>query len=208
MHLAPFGEYAPFTEWLPFLEYLVPGQMDAGTEAKLMPVGELQFGPLICFETLFPSMAEHLRREGADFLVVITNLGWFGNSNAIPQELQVARMRAIETRLSLVHCANTGISGVFDPWGRFRVVNGYFNASNGYVKREGEEEKNIHPYSVIQRRRIGALPVPPKSAQLLPYGPVILPSFLLVGLGIYLLIFAFNLFPFLGKGSAREGSDG
>jgi apolipoprotein N-acyltransferase len=71
---------------------------------------------------LFPFMAAQLRSDGADTLVVVTNLGWFGRSGVLAQEKAISRYRAIETRLPLVHCANTGFSGVFDPWGRFTAV--------------------------------------------------------------------------------------
>jgi len=124
IHLAPFGEYAPFEEHLPFIARHIPviGATAAGEAPKTFGIGSRRFGPLICFEVLFPWMAEHLRSDGADFLIVITNLGWFGRSNAIVQEHEIGRLRAIETRLPVVHCANTGFSGVFDPWGRFTEV--------------------------------------------------------------------------------------
>ncbi len=130
IHLAPFGEYVPFAKYFPFIDKMVPsiGDLDAGSEPKVIPVGtaddgDRKLGPLICFEVLFAPMANRLRSDGADFLVVITNLAWFGRSTAIPQELEIARVRAVETRLPLVHSANTGIAGVFDAYGRFRPVN-------------------------------------------------------------------------------------
>jgi len=125
VHLAPFGEYVPMAELLPFIGKLVPsiGDIDAGTDQKVLPLNGKQVGPLICFEVLFAPMANHLRREGADVLVVATNLAWFGRSTAIPQELEIARVRAVETRLPLIHAANTGVAGVFDPYGRFSPVN-------------------------------------------------------------------------------------
>ncbi len=124
IHLAPFGEYVPLSEHLPFITKLVPsiGNLDAGTEPVVMRVGDRRLGPLICFEVLFSPMSNRLRRDGADFLVVATNLAWFGRSTAIPQELEIARVRAVETRLPLVHAANTGIAGVFDAYGRFTPV--------------------------------------------------------------------------------------
>jgi len=125
IHLAPFGEYVPLSDFLPFINKMVPtiGNLDAGTEPKIMSVDGHKLGPLICFEVLFAPMSNRLRREGADFLVVATNLAWFGRSTCIPQELEIARLRAVETRLPLVHSANTGIAGVFDPFGRFSPVN-------------------------------------------------------------------------------------
>ncbi|MBN2311461.1 MAG: apolipoprotein N-acyltransferase, partial [Candidatus Hydrogenedentes bacterium] len=85
VHLAPFGEYVPLGDYLPFIQHVVPaiGAIEAGEAQKVLPVAGRRFGPLICFEVLFAPMAERLRQEGADFLIVVTNLGWFGHSNAI-----------------------------------------------------------------------------------------------------------------------------
>ncbi len=155
MHLAPFGEYIPFGDLLP------------GQTAKVFPVRDRTFGPLICFEVLFPAMAADLRERGADFLVVITNLGWFGMSSAIPQELEIARFRAVENRLPLVHSANTGISGVFDPWGRFEPVRGFFDAYGQYREYPREHAAEI----MRMRRGVGAFRLPAPAESPLPSGP-------------------------------------
>jgi apolipoprotein N-acyltransferase len=119
VHLAPFGEYIPMESWLrPWLG-LSYGGVDAGSEYKVLAWADHAFGPLICFEVLFPDAAEQLRALGGNILVVITNLGWFGSTPALDQELEIARCRAVQTRLPLVHATNTGISGVFDAYGNF-----------------------------------------------------------------------------------------
>lgn len=157
IHLAPFGEYLPLRRYLPFLKYLVPIEdLEAGTEPVVLKVEERGMGPLICFEVLFPSMAERLRREGADFLAVITNLGWFGKSNALPQELAIARLRAIETRLPLVHSANTGISGIFDPWGRFTAINGIIDPYGTFR----ELRPDVPAEAMIMARGAGVFALP------------------------------------------------
>lgn len=183
MHLAPFGEFVPFADYLPFLRQVVPsiGDIEAGAEMKVLEAGGRRFGPLICFEVLFPPMANALRREGADFLVVVTNLGWFGASNAIPQELEIARFRAIETRLPLVHSANTGISGVFDPWGRFTGLTARVDSRGTYY----ELDEPPPPRFTIMTRMVGSVPVPEPAAPTVPGGPVWLPWVLTVfGLGL------------------------
>jgi apolipoprotein N-acyltransferase len=153
VHLAPFGEYDPFEGRIPGLSAVVPGSVSHGSGQKVLPVGSRTLGPLICFETLFAPMARQLREDGADFLVVITNLAWFGSSNAIPQELELARLRAIENRLPLVHAANTGISGAFDPYGRFRPADAYVGPNGRYYKNEAEV---INPMSTAHQRLVGA----------------------------------------------------
>lgn len=184
VHLAPFGEYVPFSKYFPFIKQIVPaiGDVGAGGELKTMETGARRFGPLICFEVLFPHMALQLRDMGADCIVIITNLGWFGASAAIPQEFDIARMRAVETRLPVIHCANTGISGVFDPYGRFQMVDGIYQ--NGQIFKTRAE---VTPEMTIMRRMGGALPVPTPAGQAWPGGPRWFPWLAVAGAGIFVL---------------------
>ena len=189
VHLAPFGEYMPFDTLFPFLRQIVPMDVGAGSEQRVLDTGKRTIGPLICFEVLFGPMAENLRRMGADVLVVVTNLAWFGGSSALPQELEMARMRAIETRLPLVQSANTGISGVFDPYGRFAPVNAVLLPSGRYAKWENEP---IDPRSVIMQRRLGALLVAEPGRRPVPFGPVVFP-WLAMAAALLLLLLAMAL---------------
>ena len=193
IHLAPFGEYVPFGKFLPFIEQVVPiGGVEAGAEPKIFKVKDRTLGPLICFEVLFGHMPETLRRRGADVLAVVTNLGWFGRSNAIPQELEIARMRAIETRLPLIHAANTGISGVFDPYGRLTYLNGAYDGSGRWFRMDWPEmvKRGYTQQSLIGERMGGNLPVPAPGVRLIPAGPIVLPWLALLAC-IGLLIWTF-----------------
>lgn len=171
VHLAPFGEYVPLSRLLPFIAKVVPaiGDIDSGTEQTTLKTDAKTLGPLICFEVLFAPMAESLRGAGADMLVVITNLAWFGSSNAIPQELEIARLRAIETRLPLIHCANTGVSGVFDPWGRFDDVDLYVGAGGPI------EHPDLPQAAKTMQRFAGRFPVAAPGQRPIPGGPVYTP---------------------------------
>ncbi len=157
VHLAPFGEYIPFDTWLPFLRGIAFGGVDPGSQLKVFPVGDRKIGPLICFEVLFSPLARQLQRQGADFLVVMTNLAWFGQSNAILQELEMARFRAIETGLPVVHSGNTGISGVFDGNGRFMVVSGYVRRDGAILNHPADR---ITPAMVQNQRLVGSFTLP------------------------------------------------
>lgn len=185
IHLAPFGEYLPFARYFPFMSQLVPtiGNIASGTEPKIFQTNNREMGPLICFEVLFPDMAYTLREEGADFLVVITNLAWFGSSNAIPQELAIARIRAIETRLPLIHCANTGISGVFDPWGRFEMVDKYIDR-NGNMSQLTDGAK---PTDTIMRRLSGVFKIAAPEKLPLKNGVRVFP-YITCGLSVAMLL--------------------
>jgi len=175
IHLAPFGEYVPLSSLMPFVKQVVPsiGAMESGVESKVFDVKNRRLGPLICFEVLFSPMAERLRSQGADFLVVITNLAWFGASNAIEQEIDIARVRAIETRLPLVHCANTGISGVFDPWGRLTLLNGSVDSNGRYYGIR----KDLRPAETIGARLVGAAKLAAPAQRPFGWAPAAFPWF-------------------------------
>lgn len=123
-HLVPFGERVPFQRWLPFLGRWDLGQAEwePGPRSVLLP------GPggprdslavLICFESIFPDLARQDVRAGARVLVNITNDEWFGNGAALQQHAAMAPFRAVEHRVPLLRCANTGITAVIDAWGHW-----------------------------------------------------------------------------------------
>lgn len=182
IHLAPFGEYVPFGSYFPFIQKIVPiiSDVEPGRDARVFEVEERTLGPLICFEVLFGGMSESLRRMGADFLVVITNLGWFGASNALEQELEQARFRAVETRLPLVHSANTGISGVFDPWGRFSGMNAMVTSYGTFHRLRGD----LSPRDTKQFRCLGAFPLAEPGKRPVPWSPQRVPQASVAAVGV------------------------
>ena len=190
MKLAPFGEYIPLESWLGFMQGLgAAGGTKSGDEAKVFDVGSRQMSPLICFEVLFSPMAEARRQLGADFLVVVTNLGWFGKSNILPQKFEIARFRAIETRLPVVQCANTGISGVIDPYGRIELVNGVVTPQGNFLTwREGAEPSYD---DASAQRRLGVLSLPEAASPLIP-GSSLWAGRLVAVLGVILLVGLFR----------------
>ncbi len=114
-HLVPFGEYQPAI--LPF--QVVPGGgMVPGPGLRTLRVGgATPFGPLICYEAIFPGRVVD-PNDRPDWLLNITNDAWYGDSAGPRQHLMAARMRAVEEGLPLARAANTGISGAFDAVGR------------------------------------------------------------------------------------------
>lgn len=119
-HLVPFGEYVPLRHILFFLEPLAVSIDDftPGRAKGPLTSGNLHLGVLICYESIFPTIARDTTALGANVLVNITNDAWYGRSKAPVQSLAMAVLRAVENRRALVRSANTGISGFIDPLGR------------------------------------------------------------------------------------------
>jgi apolipoprotein N-acyltransferase len=122
MHPVPFGERIPFQRFLPFLGSLRLGQAEfsPGTEYTVfsLPDSSGTFSVLICFESIFSDVTRRFIGNGAEFLVNITNDGWFGKCSEPYQHLELSRFRAIETRRWIVRAANTGISAFIGADGR------------------------------------------------------------------------------------------
>jgi apolipoprotein N-acyltransferase len=127
MHLVPFGEYIPFSARFPILNKLAGiWNIEPGEKTVLFRLPRGRFGVLICFEVIFPELCRESVRQGANFMVTITNDAWFGKTSAPHQHLSQATFRAIENRVWLVRAANTGISAFIDPWGRIIKPSGLF----------------------------------------------------------------------------------
>ena len=120
IHLVPFGEYIPFKNLLYFVSPLVERLADfaPGTSMVMLPVGSHQVNTAICYEVVYPSLIREAVLAGSQLLTTITNDGWYGYSSAPYQHFEMASMRAIEQGRYLVRAANTGISGIVDPYGR------------------------------------------------------------------------------------------
>jgi len=120
IHLVPFGEYVPLGGWLGWLEPLTQEVSDfrPGRAPAALPAEVGRPGILICYEAIFPGLVRRFVTEGAEVLVNLSNDGWYGRSAALPQHLNLARVRAVETRRFLLRATNTGITAVIDPYGR------------------------------------------------------------------------------------------
>ena len=136
--LVMFGEYVPLSRWLPFLKYLTPieGGFTAGKTAIPFELKPLQTKTqvLICFEDTFPQLAREELGDDIDFLVNLTNDGWFGEGAAQWQQAATGLFRAVENHLPLVRCSNNGVTCWVDARGFLREV---LTDSNGTIYGKG-----------------------------------------------------------------------
>jgi apolipoprotein N-acyltransferase len=127
--LVPFSERVPWADRFPVLRRLAfrvrsdMGDYSAGDSTgvfAMIPADgrTVRLSTLICFESVFPDLAARCVADGAQFLVVITNDGWFGDTSGPRQHAAIASLRAVENRRWIARCANTGISEFVDPVGR------------------------------------------------------------------------------------------
>jgi apolipoprotein N-acyltransferase len=119
MHLVAFGEFIPFEKYLSWLRRVFPitGNFISGDEYTIFNLPP-NFGVLICFEDIFPYISRRFVKDGADFMINITNDAWFGKTCAAYQHAANSVFRAIENRRPFVRSANTGLSCFIDRTGR------------------------------------------------------------------------------------------
>ncbi len=120
-HLVPFGEYIPLRSWLP--DWIRPvanviGTFKSGKGPQKIDIPrQPSLGALICYETIFPHQIID-RNNRPQWIVNLTNDGWYGDSAGPYQHLVAARLRAVEEGITIARAANTGISALISPYGK------------------------------------------------------------------------------------------
>ena len=118
-HLVPFGEYIPFQKYIPLEPVVAFKGFERGLGARTISLANYpSFRALICYEIIFPHKIIGKGQARPDYILTVTNDGWYGDSAGPYQHFTQARFRAIEQGLPVVRSANTGISGLIDPYGR------------------------------------------------------------------------------------------
>jgi len=120
--LFPFGEYLPYREMIPWhLININPSGSDnyvSGTEFTVFKHPDFRFGVIICWENLFPDLVRQFVKQGAQCIINLTNEAHFGKTAAPHQLVSMSVFRAVENKVYVVRCANTGVSCIIDPNGR------------------------------------------------------------------------------------------
>jgi apolipoprotein N-acyltransferase len=120
VHLVPWGEYIPFQKLFSFAHGLThnAGRFTHGWSRPVFRLGGQRYGIFICYESIFADEIRQFAQNGAEVLVNISDDGWYGDTSAPWQHLNMARMRAIENRRWVLRDTNTGITAAIDPYGR------------------------------------------------------------------------------------------
>ena len=118
-HLVPFGEYLPYRDYFLFF-YNTLGisilDISKGNSSHSIGINNYLAHSLICYESIF-SNDSLIKNPNIDFIINVTNDGWFGNSLAPIQHLDALRMRSLESQRYAVRAANGGISAFISPYG-------------------------------------------------------------------------------------------
>jgi apolipoprotein N-acyltransferase len=122
IHLVPFGEYVPFRKVLFFIQQVAASMSDmsTGSERKVFTLNGHRYGIFICYESVFGDEVRQFAINGAEVFVNISDDGWYGDTSAPWQHLNMARMRAAENRRWILRDTNNGVTGSIDPYGTVR----------------------------------------------------------------------------------------
>lgn len=141
-------ETMPFAKYMSFLKdyTLELGGTFEGYGKQLHPTNfynpekEIKIAPIICYESVYGDHVNEFVRDGAHFIFIMTNDGWWGDTPGYKQHMSYARLRAIETRRSVARCANTGVSGFINQRGDVHAYLPYWEkgALKGAVNKNEE----------------------------------------------------------------------
>jgi apolipoprotein N-acyltransferase len=149
-YLTPFGEYIPLRSLLEKITPLTDDVVDfsAGTNSNQMKIGKFTSDLFICYEILNDQFKNQIN---SDFIIVQTNNATFGDTNQLDQELQIARVRALESGREVAYVSTTGVTSFIDRKGKINSEIPKFQ-SNVLIDK-------VNTYSDIQiNQRVGFYP--------------------------------------------------
>ncbi len=146
--LVPGPELLPFPQFFFFLEPLFEkmggSTVGLGTQPERSVFNNapknIKIAPVVCYESIYGDFCTGYMRNGAQALFVVTNDGWWGNTPGHQQHLLFGKLRAIELRRPVIHCANTGISCFIDRIGNISEATRY--GTDAVIKKSIEIPDN------------------------------------------------------------------
>ena len=122
IQLVPMAEYVPWSNVFSFLKDLNLGQANfsKGQDVNIFNYGRYKFGSVVCYESTFPWLFNEFVRNGSEFMIIVTNDGWYETAPEPQQHAKQSIFRAIENRKPIIRCANTGISMIIDSNGNIQ----------------------------------------------------------------------------------------
>ena len=139
VHLVPLAEYIPFNKTI--IDRVANTQ--SGNNYDIFKVRDTFFGVQICFEDVFSSLSRKWAKKGAEFIINVSNDGWYANSSGVLQREMFSVFRAIENRISYIKIANQGISSVVSPTGK---LISYSPRGEQFIESEIQPGKYFSPY--------------------------------------------------------------
>jgi apolipoprotein N-acyltransferase len=120
-YLLPFMEYSPFGLELLNRSFGPMRVFTAGVETQPLATRAGLAGVLVCNEAMLPQFAAERVAAGAEYLLNPSNDGWLPHPSHLGQQLDMAALRAVEQRRTLVRSSDVGPSAIVDPWGRVQA---------------------------------------------------------------------------------------
>lgn len=143
MQLVPLGEHVPFADQFTFLADMFKWGVgltgwNVGKDTTVFNAlinidgykQAVKIGGIVCYESIFPIFVTSFVQRGAEFIAVVTNDSWYGNSSGPRQHKDFAILRAVENRRTVVRCANGGISCVINPLGEIEAQTEMFTKAD------------------------------------------------------------------------------
>ena len=152
-HLVPFGEFVPpgFRWFIELMNIPLGDFLRGPVDAPSFAVGAApaqRVAPNICYEDLFGedlAVRFVVAAQAPTMLANISNIGWFGNTVAIPQHLNISRVRTLELQRPMLRATNTGATAIVDHRGR--VTQQLAPFVRGVLEGEVEGRSGITPYA-------------------------------------------------------------
>ena len=151
-HLVPFGEFIPLGfHWFVDMMVMPMGDFARGpADPAPLAVADQQIAFNICYEDLFGEELTGRVELGATILINVSNIAWFGGSHALPQHLQISRMRSLELGRPMLRATNTGVTAAIDHRGR--VLTQLPIEQEGALDTKSQGMRGLTPYARFGNR--------------------------------------------------------